>query len=207
MKENGFVLSRETPDFCARESDYSFSQIITMHTTETETLVLLRQKKEVQGTSIIVEITNDWANFSWLPLIQNAMKDNNRVIIYSQNKILSGIMGLFNCIRMEPGGNKVRCFFILDDKAPKFNLSVEFYNHQLEKDISMNIYKDGDWGTYRHLLVDSVHSTEMEHCYMNVAVRGDLSSLRWIESPLSTKSTVEPGKTIVQVSCHLVMIV
>ena len=47
-------------------------------------------------------------------------------------------------------------------------------------DLVMNVYKDGQLGSYRHLLiVDTPSATEAtEHAYVNVLTSGDLSSLR-----------------------------
>jgi len=52
----------------------------------------------------------------------------------------------------------------------------------------MNVYRGGAWGCYRHLKLDN-HSNstslQVEHAYINALTRGDLSSLRWIEGPLT----------------------
>lgn len=204
LKENGFILSRENLDFRIENNEVlGLVHIITTHTTDKETLVLMRRKKEEhKASSVIVGITEDWVNFSWLPLLQNAMRSGDHVIIYSQKKPLSGIVGLFNCIQKEPGGDNVRCVFVVDDDAPAFNPNLAIYKNQLDKNMAMNVYKDGKWGTYRHLLLNN-ENLQKGHCFVNITVRGDLSSLRWIEGPLSTKAALEPGKTIVNVSCYL----
>lgn len=121
--------------------------------------------------------------------------------MYSQNDPNSGIIGLFNCLRREPGGENIRCVFI-PDEGPKFDVSSEFYKKQLQKDMPVNIYKGGRWGTYRHLLLPEEPLVESEHCFVNVTVRGDLSSLRWIEGPLSSKSVLSPEFQLVDVSCY-----
>ena len=48
----------------------------------------------------------------------------------------------------------------------------------------MNIYRDDSWGAMRHLPLQSTDSISTSHAYVNVLTRGDLSSLRWMESPL-----------------------
>jgi len=92
------------------------------------------------------------------------------------------------CIRYEAGGTNTRYVFIQDKNAPKFDLSVRFYVEQLDKGLMANVLKGGQWGTYRHLPLDqqnNVSSLQVEHAYVNTLTRGDLSSLRWIEGPLS----------------------
>lgn len=92
-----------------------------------------------------------------------------------------------NCIRLEDGGTNARYVFVQDKNAPKFDLKAKFYAEQLDKQLMCNILKGGQWGCYRHLRLDlqNKSSLQVEHAYINTLYRGDLSSLRWIESPLS----------------------
>lgn len=99
-----------------------------------------------------------------------------------------GLVGLVTCIRREIGGANARYIFIQDKNAPKFGLSVRFYAEQLDKGLMANVLKGNQWGSYRHLPLDqpnNVSSLQVEHAYVNTLTRGDLSSLRWIEGPLS----------------------
>jgi len=92
------------------------------------------------------------------------------------------------CIRRESGGGNARYVFIQNKNAPKFGLSVQFYKEQLSKGLMANVLKGEQWGSYRHLQLDqqsNLSSLQVEHAYVNALVRGDLSSLRWIEGPLS----------------------
>lgn len=82
----------------------------------------------------------------------------------------------------------MRYVFIQDKNAPKFDLSVPYYADQLDKRLRANVLKGGQWGCYRHLQLDwqnNVSSLQVEHAYVNTLIKGDLSSLRWIEGPLS----------------------
>lgn len=93
-----------------------------------------------------------------------------------------------NCVQKEMGGLNARYVFIQDKNAPKFSLSTRFYAEQLDKELMVNVLKGGQWGSYVHLLLDqqsNLSSLQVEHAYVNSLVRGDLSSLRWIEGPLS----------------------
>ncbi|GFQ90829.1 fatty acid synthase [Trichonephila clavata] len=70
-------------------------------------------------------------------------------------------------------------------KLPDFSLKNQFYQEILEKDLAMNVFKRGSWGTYRHLkMSEDLERVETKHAYLNVLTRGDLSSLVWIDSPL-----------------------
>lgn len=99
-----------------------------------------------------------------------------------------GLVGLMTCVRREMGGENARYVFIQDKSAPKFGLTVRFYAQQLDKGLIANVLKGGQWGSYRHLPLDqqnNVPSLQVEHAYINTLTRGDLSSLKWIEGPLT----------------------
>lgn len=102
-------------------------------------------------------------------------------------------------MRREPGGLNVNTFFLMDQDLPQFNVKHLLYLQQLEKNMAVNVYKNGKWGTYRHLLLDSASEVEAEHCYVNVTTRGDLSSLRWIEGPLQATTTMKPESLLLHV--------
>lgn len=97
------------------------------------------------------------------------------------------MVGFMNCMLNEDGGAKASYVFIQDKNMPKFNLNDKFYAKQLEKQMFANILKGGQWGCYKHIELDQQNesSLQVEHAYINALNRGDLSSLRWIESPLS----------------------
>lgn len=133
------------------------------------------------------------------------MKTNDdNVLALVQNNPESGILGLVNCVRAEPGnGRRIRSVFI-ESTAPSFNAEDQFYKEQLLKGFVMNVYKDGRWGTYRHLLLGDAEESECEHCFVNVMTKGDLSSLRWIEEPIKPRKDVGYDKILVHVSFEFI---
>lgn len=185
LKAKAFVLSRELVDF--KQQNYeNIERLITHKISETENLVLFRpflQKSELQERPI--HITDDHTKFEWLDELRTTLSQSENVLLYSQNET-SGIMGLTNCLRMEAGGNNVRCVFTMDE-APPFHPEDPFYRNQLRKGLAVNVFKDGQWGTFRHLLIQKEILVEREHSFANATVRGDLSSLKWIEGPLNSK--------------------
>jgi len=48
-----------------------------------------------------------------------------------------------------------RFVFLLDDSGPDFNIDHPFYTEQLRKQLFVNVYKDGKWGTIVRNLVDN----------------------------------------------------
>ncbi|CAH0548596.1 unnamed protein product [Brassicogethes aeneus] len=135
--------------------------------------------------------------FNWLENLKTAVKNDGNVAVYSLNEPLSGILGLVNCLRREPMGVNVKTFFMVDDQTPEFDLDHRFYSEQFAKNMGINVFKNGVWGTYRHLLLDELPQVESEHCFVNVTTRGDLSSLRWIEGPLRHDTILRPENILV----------
>jgi hypothetical protein len=77
-----------------------------------------------------------------------------------------------------------RCFFILDTSAPPFDANLPLYSQQLNKDLVMNVYNDRQWGSYRHLPLDSSATVTTPHAWLNIMAPGDFSSFKWLEGNL-----------------------
>lgn len=135
----------------------------------------------------IIRITSN-AN-EWLKPLQSAL-ETGTVLAYSQNEQLSGILGLVNCIRKEPNGDKLRCVLIDDETAPEFDTKLAFYESQLKLGMATNVYKNGSWGSYQHLKINIVHETKPQsgHCFATCTVKGDLSTLTWFDGPLNASN-------------------
>nr|CAI5858127.1 unnamed protein product [Callosobruchus analis] len=199
VAENGFVLSREAKNFDSSTISNPDVVICTIHETPTECLVLLKKQSKEQPTNI-VQIT-DTETFPWIKRLKNLIKLNpdEDILLYAEKEPLSGILGLVNCLRREPESRNVKALFLMDiDKT--FNPRDPFFANQLKKNMVMNVLKEGKWGTYRHLLLSNLEEIENEHFTANLTIRGDLSTLKWLEGPLSHKMKVPPEKSIVYVS-------
>ncbi|XP_076288350.1 fatty acid synthase 1 [Lasioglossum baleicum] len=151
--------------------------------------VLLRKPEDL-AEPMVVQVTEK--NFQWVANLKAAMKkaatEQQQILVVNQGDELLGMVGLMNCISQEEGGINVRYVFIQDKNAPKFSLKDKFYAEQLSKKLMANVLKGGNWGSFRHLPLDlqtGASSLQVEHAYINALYRGDLSSLRWVESPLS----------------------
>lgn len=204
LVENGGVLSREPLSFdCYAIKLPENVELLTVHTTPTEKLVLLTQPK-FKPQNKVVDIS-DTTNFAWLPCLQEAVKDNSKnVVVLARNDNTNGILGFVNCLRKEPGCQKTTCVF-LQDKAPDFNSNDAFYKDQLDKGFVTNVYKHGKWGTYRHLLLNNSRKVMTEHCVAEVTVRGDLSSAKWLEGDIdvdSPEKSLQPDEELVYVSLY-----
>ncbi|KAL1467983.1 hypothetical protein MTO96_041785, partial [Rhipicephalus appendiculatus] len=103
---------------------------------------------------------------------------------------VSGIVGLTNCLRQETGGRHVRCVFDASQKESSrvsdFSPGNAAYKQLMERDLVMNVYRDGHWGSYRHRSTkwSGVVAKETPYAFLGVRAPGDLSTLQWYESPL-----------------------
>ncbi|XP_037954847.1 fatty acid synthase isoform X2 [Teleopsis dalmanni] len=190
----GYVIIRENPDF---DSDCNsicnnFKIISNIRLHDSNEILLLLQKLPVNKEiteRIIVEVSINDKEFKWIKEIQTALSNKNEVIAYAYNENLNGLLGFLNCLRKEPDGNLVSCFFIQDELAPAFSLDNPFYANQYALRLAVNVYQNGHWGSYRHLklLLNNEATMRQDHVYGNVLNRGDLSSLRWFEGPSNPK--------------------
>jgi fatty acid synthase len=91
---------------------------------------------------------------------------------------LTGLQGFVNCLKQEPGGHVIRSV-LGGPHDDKIFAAIQ------KADLISNIVKKGVVGTYRHRpLAEQSETTAVKHAYINTLTRGDLSSLRWIESDL-----------------------
>ncbi|XP_070141375.1 fatty acid synthase [Drosophila kikkawai] len=194
LVENGFLLIREKAysNIKAWEilENFRTITIIPIENNE-ETFVLMQKSKQnITIQPVVVKVSQDDKCFNWIGLIQSAINSKTPVIVYSFNEEFNGVVGLVKCLRKEPDGNLVRCFFIDDKSAPEFDLNHQFYLEQLALGLAFNIYRNGAWGTFRHLplLKTDKRMSRLDHIYGNIIQRGDLSTLKWFEGPLSPQN-------------------
>ncbi|KAK5637947.1 hypothetical protein RI129_012242 [Pyrocoelia pectoralis] len=196
LKVGGFVLTREAPSFDRKARDLRDVNIISIYETTTETLILL-QKKEPDSELVVVDLSNA-ENFEWLPTVQTLLKNNQDILLVAQNNSKSGVLGFINCLRREPYLQRIFCMFIVDD-APEFDMNDQFYSKQLKMKLALNVYKDGKWGTYRHLLLEQSKLVQSEHIFSHAHTVGDLSSMRWSEGPLKSTATIPTDTHLVHI--------
>ncbi|KAL7036629.1 hypothetical protein ACKWTF_008882 [Chironomus riparius] len=188
IADGGFLVIRAELNSSVAEMVYSNNLLYAATVlTNNEKFVVFHSVKQQNSKPLSsIHISNKDSNFDWIEETKSVMK-NGPLVLVAENEPDSGIVGLVNCLRMEPDGNFIRCVFVDDPKAPKFSLSDPFYQNQLKLDLAINVYRNGKWGTYRHLQISETHneSPVQSHCYVNSIVKSDLSSLKWLEGPLN----------------------
>jgi fatty acid synthase len=127
LHPKGFILTREEVEF--EISDLGNIEVVTEYKTAKKKLILFKKSEEKIETKFVEVLSN---NSEWLSQLQNFVKSEANVVVYGQNGKPDGLMGLVNCLRREPEGHKVKCFFMMDE-APDFDPQVLFYGDQLRK--------------------------------------------------------------------------
>lgn len=132
----------------------------------------------------------DATDYKWVEKLKATLAEPSDSLVWlTASQAHCGVVGMVNCLRQEPGGGRIRCAFVsnLDESsaAPSLQPAHKSMQPLLEGDLLMNVFRDGRWGAFRHQRVSLDQNEELtQQAYVNVMTRGDLSSLRWIASPL-----------------------
>ena len=156
------------------------------------TAVLLRKTKSTIPSSdnivFISDNISDW--FSQIKNKVNYLNEQNieeNVWLIANESTQSGILGLTNCLRQEPGGHNIRCIFDYDQsiKVP-IDITKQPFSEILNNDLALNVLKGGQLGTYRHLpLPENWSKTETNEYYLNKSletkVREEKCKAQWFD--------------------------
>jgi fatty acid synthase len=146
----------------------------------------------------IIDI-DDIENFTWIEPLQKTIEErlnepDYKTIWLKSTKIRNnGTLGIALCFVEENlKFNRFRTLCDISVKKenragpPVIKMDSDEVKEIMEKDLHANNYRDGEWGSVRHIVVkdDETHSyKQVQHAFINTLVRGDVSSLTWVESP------------------------
>ncbi|XP_040922555.1 fatty acid synthase-like [Toxotes jaculatrix] len=148
----------------------------------------------------------DSTDYKWVETLKTMMAESSDCPVWlTASQANCGIVGMVNCLRQEPGGNRIRCLFVSNlnesSVSPSLQPTQKSMQSVLERDLVMNVFREGHWGVFRHQLITRDLNEELtEQAYINVLTRGDLSSLRWIASPPC--HSVAPNPNMLQCSVY-----
>ena len=194
LKEGGFLISRETGNIAdifatAKQQDL---EIILEKRLKTELILMFRKRTKFTRNTTIINVSSD--NFDWVSKLQEAITTEletgasgaSRIILVSDKNPENGLLGFLNCLRREPGGEMIRGYLIQDKNAPQFSKDNPLYGNQLQSDLAVNVLRpNGTWGTYRYLQLPNSSEIPVYHAWATQLIRGDLSSLCWLQGPIT----------------------
>lgn len=170
-------------------SEASLNLVAVRKSVYGSALFLCRRRQSLGRQPVFLPV--DSKDYTWVETLKQEMmsESSDHPVWLTASQSHCGIVGMVNCLRQEPGGNRIRCVFVsnLNESSATPNLQ---HGHKSiesvpERDLVMNVFRDGRWGTFRHQLISrDLNEALTEAAYVNVLTRGDLSSLRWIASPL-----------------------
>lgn len=170
LKEGTFLMTNADVAQMLKEQGY-----LSIATIARTGVVLLRKPLSPVPHSTLTISVND-KEFSWVMALKEklAVSIKENLWLLSSHEPTSGILGLVNCLRREPEGERIRCIFAPDGKA-------EVDTDVLARDLALNVLEGQAWGTYRHIPLMKLEHQPSEHALLNVATRGDLASLTWFQ--------------------------
>ncbi|CAG2105028.1 unnamed protein product, partial [Medioppia subpectinata] len=137
----------------------------------------------------VIDISGDYQQ--WFGVLQDkiitAMNVENKtdnVWLVSKDSYINGIIGLMNCLRLEPGGENFRYVFLMDtNSVANIDFNTKPYSDILANDLVANVIKGGKLGTYRHfkLPADFDKCVSNEY-YLNSGAIRDIGGLQWYDS-------------------------
>ncbi|XP_059527571.1 fatty acid synthase [Myotis daubentonii] len=161
-------------------------------------VLFLCRRPAPQGSPIFLPVED--ASFQWVDSLKDILADasSRPVWLTARGCATSGVVGLVNCLRKEPGGHRVRCILVSNlssaSPVPQLDPGSAELQEVLRGDLVMNVHRDGAWGAFRHFPLEHGPPEEQtEHAFVNVLTRGDLSSIRWVCSPLRHAPAPSPG--------------
>ncbi|CAG2109810.1 unnamed protein product [Medioppia subpectinata] len=164
----------------------------------------------------VIQVNRDYRQ--WFGVLQekqtaglDADKTMDTVWLLAQDSSINGIIGLMNCLRLEPGGKKFRYIFNMDTNND--NTVIDFnskpYSDILANDLAANVIKEGKVGTYRHFKVVADYDKCVSNdYYLNSGAKKDLTGIEWFDSrkipeikTFYTSDNKEVRKTRVEIYC------
>ncbi|EDV90847.1 GH19666 [Drosophila grimshawi] len=145
LVDNGYLLLRERPTTNISNlklpEQFHLITVIPIDNNEEVFVLLQNISKKLQLQPTVVKVSDSDMKFEWISQVQSAISMKSAVVAYAFNEKHNGLVGLVNCLRKEPDGNLVTCFYIDDPKAPEFNLADPFYSSQFALGLAFNIYR------------------------------------------------------------------
>lgn len=123
----------------------------------------------------------------------------DNVWLFANDNDLNGIIGLVNCLRQEPGGDRFRCIVTDSSVELPIDFKSETFSKILRKDCVMNILRGNQWGSYRLLNLEREYNRiTTTDAYLDVYKKGDLKSVQWFD----LKNYSQSGDDLVNVNIY-----
>ena len=178
--------------------------------------LLLRKvvtKDLIPKSEDIIYISNELKE--WFEPLKEKMRqvresdELKKLWLISNESKTNGLIGMVNCLRLEPGGEGIRCLLNCDIEYDPVNFQSGLFLDILKKDLTINVLKERKLGTYRHSSLPSNYDKRQSNQYfLKISEKKDLSELRWYDlsqSVLSKSPFNEINQRITRNECDIYM--
>jgi fatty acid synthase, animal type len=178
-RSNGFLLSKDSWHAILQEE--GFEVVCSKDDGIGFTLFLLR--KVGHKDNAFITFCGNKLDTSLTALQQglekSAHKPGSRLWLEAELSTSPGLPGLVNCIRREPQGDVLKAVY-LDGKD---SLTSREREQLVAQDLAVNVFSNGNWGTYRHSPIGHSACRPVQHAQVGLEKTGDLSSFYWQAKP------------------------
>ena len=153
----------------------------------------------------IIEITGNIKQ--WFDLVKQKMLSNSKdrvkdnVWLIANESQINGILGFFNCLRLESGAENFKCIFNCSDDRLDIDWNVKPFSDILANYLPINVIKDGKLGTYRHLSLNKDFDSKLSTNYYFNGF--DITNIKWFDLTHFRPAVEHPSANIKLVKCEI----
>ncbi|MDX2344472.1 MAG: SDR family NAD(P)-dependent oxidoreductase, partial [Acidimicrobiia bacterium] len=185
VRDHGPILSNEA--WPALLSECGFEVVAQRTDGSMHTIFLCKKMTAPLPSETPIFFSDDAIGELQSALDQAAVERDRVVWAVGDHLGTPGLAGLSNCVRREPDGDLLRTAFIDTDYTNGVqragDLTDAEWTELRRRDLAMNVYKDGVWGSYRAIPLEPKRQRAHDHITLNIDFAGDLSSLYWCDAP------------------------
>ncbi|XP_065203846.1 fatty acid synthase-like [Planococcus citri] len=138
---------------CFGKKSKTLDQFIKITEEDTKQYTMSLWKKKIPINENVLKIS-PYKDSHWLEDLEEdlyGVTSQKSILLQWNSDYVVDVMDVINQISAAGPVHSLRYLVIMDKDAPPYSKDSEFYQSQLEKGLKMNIYKDGTWGSIRHL--------------------------------------------------------
>ncbi|CAH0625662.1 unnamed protein product [Chrysodeixis includens] len=181
LSKDSFVLALENEVPKLQGVIKEHFSVVTSMSDGKQILILLKRQNPKDVTYISVNCDN---KLDWVSRVYDELNKTKRVVLVSERQPYCGALGLVQKLRSD-GVENIGLVAIDDFHAPDFSAKHVVYKSQLEKNLTINIFKKGEWGGLYYSPVST--SAKLKNVTLT-SQTGDLDDLTWVEAPTPVAS-------------------
>ncbi|CAH0395941.1 unnamed protein product [Bemisia tabaci] len=157
-------------------------------------------KKKISGRKTKVYHVSENV-LSTLNALKSEVKTGEEQLVFVVSKTCTSPEAMIRKILREAGTRNFKFFFLLDNNAPPFSLDESIYREQLERDVLMNVLKNGKWGSYHGVPISKLVPANVAQILPHVNQVSEEVNIRYIGlNPTSSQNMTQGSPAILDYS-------